>query len=145
MAQSRGSQSPERDDTGAPWRKKSRIGGKEEEQPCRPCSSCKGMCETSSHNWVNMGPPRSSTPCFWNSIGVNAYVDWEKSYLGLFGFYVPLCRGCMKTIRNACLAHPQKESDGSDAIVLSMLAEQIYHKMNKIRAEVHDPHAWVDF
>ena len=49
----------------------------------------------------------------------------------------------MKIIRKACLAHPQKEQDGADAIVLSMLAEQIYHKMDKIRDEVHDP--WVDF
>ena len=48
----------------------------------------------------------------------------------------------MKIIRKACLAHPQKEQDGSDAIVLSMLAEQIYYKMDKIRVDMHDP--WKD-
>ena len=145
MAQSRGSQRPERDDGGAPWSKKSRTAGPEEKQPGRvwPCSSCKEMCETSSHNWVNMGPPRDSTPCFWNSIGVSVYVDWARCYVGQYGFYVPLCRSCMTTIRKACLDHPQKEQDGADAIVLSMLAEQTYHKVDKIKEAVRDP--WVNF
>ena len=137
MRGSRSSQSPERNISGGPDRKRTRIDEEEEEEeaprPCRPCCSCNNLCETEKdHNWLNMGPPTTDTPRFWCSIEIHKYVDWEKAVTGTYGTYLPLCRACMKAIRSAILAN--NEAQGAEAIAISMLAEQIYYKIHKIDA-----------
>ncbi len=92
-------------------------------------------CETNQdHNWVNMGPSTCQTPRFWNTIETRTYVDLEKAFLGTYGTYLPLCRACMKSMRNALLTylHMHPDADAAKSIAISMLAEQVFHKMHKI-------------
>ena len=77
-----------------------------------------------------MGPPKSDTPRFWSSIETQKFIDWEKAITGVYGTYLPLCRSCMKTIRSAILKIDNAQ--GAEAIAISMLAEQIYFKVQKI-------------
>ena len=121
------------EDEEAPSRKKSRKEG--EPQYYNPCCSCSYICETSKgRNWLNMGPDLNSSPRFWNTIQTHIFVDWEKSYVGHYGTFLPFCKTCMKSLRcglkNYVNEHPEIED--STAIAISMLSEQIYHKVRKI-------------
>ena len=88
-------------------------------------------CETEAdHNWLNMGPPKSDTPRFWCSIEIQKFIDWEKAITGVYGTYLPLCRSSRNTIRSAILEID--DAQGADAVAISMLAEQIYYKVQKI-------------
>ena len=117
--------------SGSPERKRARLDDENENQAPRPCYSCEQLCETGSgHNWVNMGPPSSGTIRFWSCIGTYQFIDWEKAVTGVYGTYVPLCRSCMKSIRSAIVNI--ENVHGAEAIAISMLAEQIYYKVQKI-------------
>jgi hypothetical protein len=122
--------------SGSPDRKRARLDDENEnhDQAPRPCCSCERLCETGSgHNWVNMGPPSSGTIRFWNRVGTYQYIDWERAVTGDYGTYVPLCRSCMKSIRLGILKiESVPETSDAQAIAINMLAEQLYHKVQKI-------------
>ncbi len=123
-------------DKEAPSRKKYR---KEGEPPpyYNPCCSCTIICETSrGRNWLNMGPDLNSSPRFWNTIQTHVFVDWEKSYVGQYGTFLPFCKTCMKSLRFGLkkYADEHPEMEDSAAVAISMLSEQIYHKVRKLQS-----------
>ena len=104
----------------------------------RPCCSCNQAVETwTDLNWLNMGPDRASTPLFWSRVGTVVYLDWQSSVSGDYGLFLPMCRNCMRSMRQGLnrLLYT-RELRGADEICIHMLCEQLYFKAQQLPASV---------
>ena len=102
-------------------------------QPGQATSCCSRtlQCETETDlNWLNMGPARDATPCFWSSIDTSIFINWEKAAMGNYGMCVPICKACVKSMRTRILNF--NNAHGAEAIAINMLAEQIYFEAQQI-------------
>ena len=70
---------------------------------------------------------------FWSSIETSIFINWEKAITGDYGMYLPICKTCVKSMRSHILNF--NNTQGAEAIAISMLAEQIYFKVQQIHSQ----------